>query len=241
MRNRGLGLLVLGLLVAVSPLWAQSQATTGVIEGIVKDESGAVLPGATVVLTNRDTNFARTVTTEANGRFRAILLPLGNYRAETSLDGFTTSVIEGIELAVGRSVQLDIGLTVAGASEQIVVTAEVPLVEATRTEGSTRIGEQAIESLPNNGRNFLDYEAHPGTSRSSRVRTARSCRSTDRRGSRTTSRWMVRTSTTRSSASSAAVSGRLSPSTSTPFRRSWSWPTALRPSSAAPPATSSTW
>ncbi|MGE0641170.1 MAG: TonB-dependent receptor [Thermoanaerobaculia bacterium] len=157
MRNRGLGLLVLGLLVAGSPLWSQSQATTGVIEGIVKDESGAVLPGATVVLTNRDTNFARTVTTEANGRFRAILLPLGSYRAETSLDGFTTSVVEGIELAVGQSVQLDIGLTVAGASEQIVVTAEVPLVEATRTEGSTRIGEQAIESLPNNGRNFLDY------------------------------------------------------------------------------------
>lgn len=160
MRNRGIGLLVAGFIfsvVAVAPLWSQSQATTGVIEGIVKDESGAVLPGATVVLTNTDTNFARTVSTEANGRFRAILLPLGRYTAETSLDGLTTSVLEGIDLAVGQSVNLDVVLTIAGASEQIVVTAEVPLVEATRTEGSTRIGEQAIESLPNNGRNFLDY------------------------------------------------------------------------------------
>ena len=157
MRNGLVRILVIGIFLCGGVVWAQSQATTGVIEGIVKDESGAVLPGATVVLTNTETNFSRTVTTEANGRFRAILLPLGPYKVTVSLDGFTASVVEGVDLAVGQTVSLDISLTVAGASEQIVVTGAVPLVETTRTEGSTRIGEEAVESLPNNGRNFLDY------------------------------------------------------------------------------------
>ena len=82
-------LLTLGLLFGLLPgAWAQSQATTGVIEGTVVDESGAAVPGASVVLKNTATNFERQVTTDKDGRFRGLLLPLGPYKVTVSLKGF---------------------------------------------------------------------------------------------------------------------------------------------------------
>ena len=80
------------------PLHAQSQATTGVIEGTVVDESGASVPGATVTLKNTATNFERVVSTNADGRFRGLLLPLGPYRVTVTMSGFATLVREGIDL-----------------------------------------------------------------------------------------------------------------------------------------------
>ncbi len=74
---RGSLLLAAAILVAPPALFAQSQATTGVIEGRVVDESGGVLPGARVTLQNTATNFEQRTTTGADGRFRGVLLPLG--------------------------------------------------------------------------------------------------------------------------------------------------------------------
>ena len=82
-------LLVLAGLLALSvPAGAQSQATTGVIEGTVLDESGAPVPAATVTLRNTATNFERAVTTDTDGRFRGLLLPLGPYRVSVEPGGF---------------------------------------------------------------------------------------------------------------------------------------------------------
>ena len=73
-------LLAIALLLVPALGLAQSQATTGVIEGTVSDETGAPVPGATVVVKNTATNFERTLATDADGRFRGLLLPLGPYR-----------------------------------------------------------------------------------------------------------------------------------------------------------------
>src|SRR5687768_5224059 len=94
-------LLLVALLAAAVPARAQSQATTGVIEGVVSDESGAPVPSASVSLRNTATNFERVVNTDNDGRFRGLLLPLGPYRVSVSLSGFATAVREGIDLAVG--------------------------------------------------------------------------------------------------------------------------------------------
>ncbi|HKG17161.1 MAG TPA: carboxypeptidase-like regulatory domain-containing protein, partial [Solirubrobacteraceae bacterium] len=146
------------LVVALaSGVFAQSQATTGVIEGTVYDPDGGVLPGATVTLTNTATNFEQVATTGNEGRFRAVLLPLGPYRITVSLEGFATLIREGIDLAVGQTINLPIRLQLAGVEQEITVTAEAPVVETTRSEGATRIDDKSIEGLPNNGRNFLDY------------------------------------------------------------------------------------
>lgn len=136
---------------------AQSQATTGVIEGRVVDESGAPLSGVTVTLLDLATNFEKKVSTDDEGRFRGLLLPLGPYRITVALQGFSTLVREGIDLQVGQTVSLTFSMKVSAVEDQILVTADAPVVETTRTEGATRIDVAAIENLPNNGRNFLDY------------------------------------------------------------------------------------
>ena len=148
--------LALMLLVPAAAL-AQSQATTGVIEGTVRDESGAAIPAAAVTLRNTATNFERTVMSDADGRFRGLLLPLGPYRVSVALTGFATHVREGLELQVGQTINLPIVLKVSALQEEVVVTGEAPVIETTRAEGSDRIDERAIEGLPNNGRNFLDF------------------------------------------------------------------------------------
>ncbi len=146
------------LLVAVATAgYAQSQATTGVIEGRAVDESGVPLSGVTVKLQNIATNFEKTLSTDDEGRFRGLLLPLGPYRITSSLQGFSTLVREGIDLQVGQTVTLTFALKVSAVEDQILVTADAPVIETTRTEGATRIDVAAIENLPNNGRNFLDY------------------------------------------------------------------------------------
>jgi Carboxypeptidase regulatory-like domain/TonB-dependent Receptor Plug Domain len=150
-------LLIALALALTGGVWAQSQATTGVIEGTVTGPDGGPLPGATVTLRNTATNYEQTATTNGEGRFRALLLPLGPYRITIALEGFSTLVREGIDLAVGQSVNLTLPLKVSTVAQEITVTAEAPVVETTSAAGSTRIDVRSIESLPNNGRNFLDY------------------------------------------------------------------------------------
>ncbi len=158
-------LLAVALLLVPSLGLAQSQATTGVIEGTVSDPSGAAVPGATVVVLNTATNFGRTLVTDQDGRFRALLLPLGPYRVTVSLAGFATLVRDGILLSVGQSANLAMNLKVSSLQEEVVVTGDSPVIETTRAEGADRISQAAIKGLPNNGRNFLDFtKLTPGVS-----------------------------------------------------------------------------
>jgi hypothetical protein len=132
---------------------------------LVLDESGAALPGVTVTLRNTATNFEKVAVTDAGGRFRGVLLPLGPYTVTASLEGFATLVREGIDLALGQSVSLTFDMTLSAIQEEIRVTGEAPLIESTRTEGQVRIDDRSIEGLPNDGRNFLAFsQLTPGVS-----------------------------------------------------------------------------
>ena len=93
------------LLAAASGVRAQSQATTGVIQGTVTSEGNAVA-GASVVLTNTATNFEKSLVTDGAGRFRGVLLPLGPYRIVVAADGFANLTREGVALGVGQIVDL---------------------------------------------------------------------------------------------------------------------------------------
>ena len=144
---------------------AQSQATTGVIEGIVSDSGGVPLPGVSVAIRNTATNFEKTAVTGADGRFRGLALPLGPYRVTATLKGFATLVREGLDLGVGQTINLTLPLTLSQKAEAITVTAAAPVIETARTEGSVQIGTEAIKGLPSNGRNFLDFtKLTPGVS-----------------------------------------------------------------------------
>jgi Carboxypeptidase regulatory-like domain len=162
---RSIALIALLALALVPAVLAQSQATTGVIEGTVFDASGAPVPGASVTIRNTATNFERVLQTDSGGGFRGLLLPLGPYRVTVAMPGFATLVRDGINLAVGQTVTLDLNLKVSSVQEEVVVTGAAPLVETSRAEGADRIDDAAVRGLPNNGRNFLDLtKLTPGVS-----------------------------------------------------------------------------
>src|ERR1700730_5309682 len=100
--RRSLAFLFL-LSIIATPMFAQSQATTGVIEGTVVDASGASLPGVTVTVKNTATNFEQIAVTDKQGRFRTVLLPLGPYQVTASLEGFGNVVQKGLDLGVGQT------------------------------------------------------------------------------------------------------------------------------------------
>ena len=143
-------------IAATGMVMAQSQSTTGVIEGTVSDDSGAVLPGVNVTVLNTATNFSQTQITNASGRFRARGLPLGPYRVTAELEGFSTLIREGIQVTVGSTVNLRLTLAISAVGDEIVVTDEAPLIETSRIESSTLIGQDTIQGIANNGRDFLE-------------------------------------------------------------------------------------
>ena len=130
----GAGLAMLALIVLAVPAPGQSQATTGVIEGIVYDQNGAVIADANVRVKQKETGLERTSRTDENGRFRALLLPLGTYTVEVEKQGFGRLVREDIELTVGQTLNLPLTLQPAGASEVVTITGDAPVVETTRSE-----------------------------------------------------------------------------------------------------------
>jgi hypothetical protein len=115
-------------LFAPPSISAQSQATTGTIEGIVTDSTGAVLPGVAVTLSNAGTGFQRELTTDEGGRYRGLALPLGTYRIEAKLAGFGGVVRDDVPLAVGQALRIDLRMSPAGVTEQVRVTAGSPVV-----------------------------------------------------------------------------------------------------------------
>jgi len=147
------------MLCALAPVAAvaQSQATTGTIEGIVTDSTGALLAGATVTLTQGETGFVRALTTDDEGRYRGLALPLGLYTITVERDGFATATRESVELAVGQTLRIDFGLALSGVTQEISVTAGTPVIEITRSEQAALLDERSVAGLPINGRNFIDF------------------------------------------------------------------------------------
>jgi Carboxypeptidase regulatory-like domain len=156
--KRAITLAVLFALVCMwaSPAGAQSQAINGTIEGTIKDASGGVLPGVTVTLTNTDTGATRVVVTGPTGVFRAPLLPLGTYKIEVVLSGFSKLQRTGVRLSAGQIVVLNETLSV-GASETVTVTAETPVVDLGKVDVGRNISDAELRNLPNVSRNPYNF------------------------------------------------------------------------------------
>src|SRR5262249_27150233 len=150
-----LAVLALAMVLASTTARAQSQANTGTIEGTVVDPSGRPVPRAQVTITNLGTNFSRELSSDEEGRFRGLLLPLGPYRVGIKAPNFGTTVREGLDLAVGQTISLSIVLNISQVEQVVSVTAEAPILETGRVENSTYLDQRSVRDLPNNGRNFL--------------------------------------------------------------------------------------
>lgn len=145
------------LLSLAGAIFAQSQANTGSIEGIVTDPSGKTVAAAGVTIQNTGTNFKRELTTDSEGRFRGLLMPLGSYKVTVKAANFGTLVRDGIDLAVGQAINLSLTLSLASVEQTVSVTGDVPVIETSKVEQSTYIDKNSIKALPNNGRNLFDF------------------------------------------------------------------------------------
>ncbi len=133
---------------------AFAQTANGIISGVVQDESGAVVPGVNVTVTNVETGISRSMTTDSAGRYRVPGLIPDHYEVQAQITGFQTEVRKGIELTVGSEKVINLALKVGQVAEKTVVTAEAPLVETTTSSLSSLVGAETIRDLPLNGRSF---------------------------------------------------------------------------------------
>jgi hypothetical protein len=128
MHTKALGLAAALLVLAVLP--AAAQTTTATLSGVVADESGGLVPGATLTARHLQTGLSRTAQSGADGRYVMPLLPVGPYELRAEHDGFRPLRRE-VRLVLGETTVADVALEVAVA-EELTVTAETPLV-ATRS------------------------------------------------------------------------------------------------------------
>ena len=146
---------ILLTLLIVPTILAQSQITTGQIQGLIQDANGAVVPGVNVEVKNLETNLSRTVTTNEDGRYVALALPPGNYSVTASKTGFATTLIPSTPLTVGQTLIANFALKVSDVAETITVTT-TPTVDTVKTEVSTTINATAVSTTPILGRKFED-------------------------------------------------------------------------------------
>jgi hypothetical protein len=140
------------VLAAALPCYAQFDTAT--VVGTVKDNTGGVVPGATVTLTNLDTGVAIVRVTEANGSFEFMTVRIGRYKVTAELQGFSTAVADNVQVTVGARQRVDLQLSPGQLTETVNVAATSPILETDSSQRDQLItGKQAVE-LPLNGREY---------------------------------------------------------------------------------------
>ena len=153
--KRSFALLCLALVSCLLPRHLAAQAVSGTILGVVKDSSGAAMPGATVTLVQTETGLTRTVQTDPKGEYTAPSLPTGTYTVSAEISGFKKVSLSNVRLGVDQKVRMDMTLELGQMSEVVTIQAETPLVQGNSSELGTTISDIQIETLPLNGRNFV--------------------------------------------------------------------------------------
>src|SRR5688572_21547909 len=142
------------VVVLLASAIVQGQAgSTAQITGTVRDESGGVLPGVDVTVTQTATGFSRSAVSDENGNYTLTALPIGPYRLEAALAGFRTYQQTGIVLQVGSTPVINVALPIGALAETVSVEAAAPLVETRNPSIGTVIENERVEELPLNGRN----------------------------------------------------------------------------------------
>src|SRR5262249_31962863 len=146
---------VVTVLVFTSLALAQTEITSGTIQGTIVDQSGAVVPGVDMMANNLNTQSASVQKTDADGRFVFLALTPGRYSITASKSGFTKVIQKDVDLTVGQALSLKLTLKVSAVSETVEVTG-TPLIATTQSESSTTLDERAVQETPILGRKFED-------------------------------------------------------------------------------------
>src|SRR6059036_3152786 len=135
-------------------VFAQISTATATIVGVVKDTTGALIPGVTIKIKHTETGQTRAAISSETGDYNVPLLPIGAYEITTAMPGFKQEVRRGINLIVGQQAVINLTLEVGAAAETVTITEEAPLVNTTLSSTSGLITEQQVKELPLNGRSF---------------------------------------------------------------------------------------
>src|ERR1700761_1495144 len=130
--------------------------STAQLNGTVHDQTGAVIPNATVTITDDSKGFSRTTTTDAQGNYRLLLLPPGTYSVEATAKGFNKYISQNVVLTTGEQGELPLSLTV-GTTQVVTVSSGADIIETQRSSQSTTVDELRIDNLPTNGRNYINF------------------------------------------------------------------------------------
>lgn len=160
---RGAGVLL--LLAAVSAVFSRAQVSTTGISGVVQDSSGAVVPNASIVATQTETNYSAKTVSGAAGEFTLTSMPVGPYNLTVTAATFAPYTQTGIILKVAQVSDIRVTLKVGGVAQQVEVEADQAAVQTTEATVQTVVPEQIVQDLPLNGRqtNELLYTV-PGVS-----------------------------------------------------------------------------
>lgn len=143
--------------IVVQTAWGQSQSINGTIRGTVMDSTGAVMPGATITITNLGTGFARQTKSGDDGAYIMPNLPLGTYSVLAEATGFAPLTQKGINIVAGSSVNVDVQLKTGSVATQILVVGDAPILEPSRLDLSRTISAQETQNLPLSSRNPYNF------------------------------------------------------------------------------------
>ena len=159
--------------------WAQSLSTTGQVQGVVVDSTGAGIAGVRVTLVNKGTGAARTVETGEAGRFVMAGAPIGEYRLRAEAAGFAAVEVDEFLVSVGRTVFQRLELKPAVVVEKLEVIEQAEALQTAATTTNAALGYDRIEESPAQGRNYLNFVfVAPGVAPSSGANTGRSAAAT---------------------------------------------------------------
>ncbi len=134
---------------------APGQVTTGSILGTVHDATGAVVPNASVTVTDTGKGTSVVVKTNSDGEYNVPFLIPGNYSVAVESEGFKKTVSNNIVLDIDQQARVDLALTPGGRNETIEVTTATPLIKSDTSELGDVVGKREVQNLPLNGRNFV--------------------------------------------------------------------------------------
>jgi len=144
---------LLCLVLAATLLPAQNSAGNGAVSGVVQDASGAVVPGAKVVVANAAKGIRREMESNGSGVFSApALVPAEGYSLTVTKSGFATYKVEEFQLAVGANLSFNVTMQIASSATQVEVSAPAPVIEETKSGVTDVVSQTQIDGLPINGR-----------------------------------------------------------------------------------------
>ena len=137
--------LTIAYVCVAGAMHARAQVAAGEITGVVKDQAGTAIPGATITLTETRTNRQRVVVSTQDGVYTAASLAPGEYNIDVGLSGFTAVSRQGIRITTGEKARIDFDLSVGGIQEKVTVVGDAPIVRVETASLGTVVENEQVE------------------------------------------------------------------------------------------------